>query len=146
MFDFSLRLRENVHLLSLLTHYAEVGSEDRTAWQDRLMRMDGVEPRELTVLHGELIAFDWIEQNTGHANLRQDGTLAACYRVTPHGLREYRRIHGTEAVEEQPEPTEKAHPRLPRKKKEKQEALAVPTSESSEQVPAEPVMNAAADQ
>lgn len=138
MFDFSLRLRENAHLLALLSHYARLGSEDRTVWQDRVMRMDGVEPRELTTLHGELIAFDWVEQNTGHARLAPDGTLAACYRVTAHGLREFRRIHGIESVEEQPEPTEKALPRVPRRKKEKQEPHASPTPEASEPVPADP--------
>ena len=69
MFELSARLRENAHLLALLTHYAHLGSEDRTVWQNRLMRMDGVEPQQLTVLHGELIAFDGIEQNTGGACL-----------------------------------------------------------------------------
>jgi hypothetical protein len=29
------------------------------------MQMDGVETKQLSALHGELIAFDWIEQNTG---------------------------------------------------------------------------------
>ena len=130
MLDFPRRLKENAHLLSLLSHYAQLGSEDRTVWQDRLMQMEGIEPKELTVLHGELIAFDWIEQNTGHAVGRPDGTLSGCYRITQNGFREYRRIHGIEVVEEQPEKTEKS-PRLPRKKKEKAEAQAVATSESS---------------
>lgn len=138
MFDFSVRLRENPHLLSLLSHYAKVGCEDRTVWHDRLMRMEGVEAKELTLLHGELIAFDWIEQNTGHARWSPDGALAACYRVTQHGIREFRRIHGIEAVEDQPQPTENAQPRAPRKKKVKQEADAVPTAEASERVPADP--------
>ncbi len=137
MFDFPMRLRENAHLLALLSHYARLGSEDRTAWQDRVMRMDGVEPKDLTVLHGELIAFDWVEQNTGHARFRPDGTLAACYRVTANGLREFRRIHGIEYAEEHPEPAEKAHPRFTRRKKEKQEPHAVPTPEASEPVPNE---------
>ncbi len=98
MFDFSVRLRENAHLLALLSHYARLGSEDRTAWRDRLMQMDEVESSQLTVLHGELIAFDGIEQNTGHAVLLPDGTLSACYRVTQNGLREFRRLHGIEAA------------------------------------------------
>jgi len=129
MFDFSVRLREAPHLLSLLSHYAQMGSEDRTAWRNRLMQMDGVEPAQLTVLHGELIAFDAIEQNTGHAVLLPDGTLSACYRVTPTGLREFRRLHGIEAAAEQPEPTDKPHPRFPRKKKELNESPAVTISE-----------------
>lgn len=47
MFDLSVRLRENAHLLSLLSHYARLGSEDRTVWRDRLMRADGVDPEQL---------------------------------------------------------------------------------------------------
>ena len=127
MFDFSVRLRESAHLLALLAHYAQAGAEDRTAWRDRLMRMDGVEPQQLTTLHGELIAFDGIEQNTGHAVLRPDGTLAACYRVTPNGLREFRRLHGIVVVEAQDEAPEK--PRFPRKRKDKTESHAGATAE-----------------
>jgi len=117
MFDVSVRLRENAHLLSLLSHYARLGSEDRTVWRDRLMRTDGVGPEQLTALHGELIAFDGIEQNTGHAVLLPDGTLSACYRITQSGLREFRRLNGM-AAEEPTEATEKPQPRFPRKKKE----------------------------
>ncbi len=129
MFDFSVRLRENAQLLSLLSHYARLGSEDRAAWRDRLMQMDGVEPAQVTALHGELIAFDGIEQNTGHAVLLPDGTLSACYRVTQNGLREFRRLHGIESTAEQPEPAEKPPPRFPRKKKEPAAAEAVAASE-----------------
>jgi hypothetical protein len=122
MLDDSQRLRDNPNLLFLFSHYAQLGSEDRATWQDRLMRMDAVEPRELSVLHGELIAFDWIEQNTGQAILLADGTLSACYRITLDGLRQYQRFHGLEIeVEEAPE---KPRSRFPRKKKEKAEALA----------------------
>jgi hypothetical protein len=129
MFDFSVRLRENAHLLSLLSHYAQLGTEDRTAWQNRLMQMDGVGPEQLTAMHGELIAFDWIEQNTGNAVLGPDGTLLSCYRITQHGLREIRRIQGIEVVEEQTEAAEKSSPRFPRKKKDKNEFPVVATSE-----------------
>jgi hypothetical protein len=129
MFDFSMRLRDNPYLLSLLSHYALAGSEDRTAWQDRLMRMGGVEPPGLTALHGELIAFDWIEQNTGQTLLRPDGTLSACYRITQNGLREVRRIQGIDGVEERPETTEKSQPRFPRKKSDSLESPAVVPSE-----------------
>lgn len=128
MLDFPKRLRENAQLLALLSHYAQLGSVDRTIWQDRLMQMEGVEAKELTVLHGELIAFDWVEQNTGHAVGRPDGTLSGCYRITQNGLREYRRIHGIEAVEE-PEAIDKAPPRVPRKKKEKKEPEVTAASE-----------------
>ena len=59
MFDDSLRLRENPQLLALLSHYAQQGTEDRATWRDRLMHMEGVEAKELSALHGELIAFDF---------------------------------------------------------------------------------------
>src|SRR5882762_5510676 len=117
MFDFSARQREDAHLLALLSHYARLGSEDRGAWRDRLMQMDGVEPSHLTVLHGELIASDAIEQNTGQARWSPDGTLSDCYRISPGGLRDFRRVHGLGAADEHPEPTEKPPPRFPRKKK-----------------------------
>jgi hypothetical protein len=78
------------------------------------MQMEGVEPKQLSILHGELIAFDWIEENTGQALMLTDGILSACYRITLNGLREYRRFHGVEIVEERSETVEK--PRFPRKK------------------------------
>jgi hypothetical protein len=65
MLDESQRLRENPHLLSLLSHYAQQGTEDRATWRDRLMQMEGVETKQLSALHGELIAFEWIEQKRG---------------------------------------------------------------------------------
>ena len=76
MIDDSLHLQENPHLLALLSHYAQQGTEDRATWRDRLMQMEGVEPKQLSTLHGELIVFDWIEQNTGQAISRPDGTLS----------------------------------------------------------------------
>ena len=128
MFEFSVCLRENPHILALLSHYAQLVSDDRTVWQDRVMQMDGIDSKQLTALHGVLIAFNGIEQNTGHAIFRQDGTLSACYRITQSGLREFRRIHGIE-VEEISESPEVPQPRVPRKKKKKDELLAVATSE-----------------
>jgi hypothetical protein len=118
MFDLSARLRANVHLLTLLSHYSRLGSGDRAAWRDRVMRMDGVAADQLTALHGELIAFDGIEQNTGHAALLPDGTVSGCYRVTPAGLREFRRLHGVEAADDEPGVVEKP-PRHPRRKRER---------------------------
>src|ERR1022692_1355953 len=58
------------------------------------MQMEGVEAKELSALHGSLMAFDWIEQNTGQALMLANGTLSACYRITLNGLREYGRFHG----------------------------------------------------
>ncbi|HYH68587.1 MAG TPA: hypothetical protein VD866_28095 [Urbifossiella sp.] len=117
LFDFSGRLRENPQLLSLLGHYAQLAAPDPPAWQDRVMELDGADPREVTALHGELIAFDWVEQNAGHVRVRPDGSLAECYRVTTQGLREFRRITGQEVTDEPPEPPAKAPPGPPRRKK-----------------------------
>jgi len=127
MFDFSLRLRENAHLLALLTHYAQVASEDR-AWQARLMQMEGIDSKELTSLHGELIAFSGIEPNAGIATAAEDGTFFVGYRITQEGLRQYRRIHGVEIVEEAPESTEPSQQKTLRRKRQKNESNPVSTS------------------
>ncbi len=53
-------------------------------WQGRLMVMEGVERPQLVKLHGMLIAFTWVEQNTGE--------IPCCYRITSAGLRAMRRV------------------------------------------------------
>jgi hypothetical protein len=125
MFDFSVRLRENARLLALLTHYAQLASEDRTIWLTRLMQMDGIDSKELTSLHGELIALNGIEPNAGVAKAAEDGMFSACYRITLEGLRQYRRIRGIEIVEETPESAEPVQPKVPRKKRRKNESQAM---------------------
>jgi hypothetical protein len=63
-----------------------------------------------------------------------DGTLSACYRITLNGLRDYRRFHGIEIVDERPETIEKPQPRFPWKKKQKSdspEAVVVSASEEA---------------
>jgi hypothetical protein len=133
MLDDSLRLQENPLLLALLSHYAQQGTEDRATWRDRLMQMEGVEPKQLSGLHGELIAFEWIEQNTGQALLLQGGTLSACYRITLNGLREYRHIQGIEMPVEAPE---KSQPRFARKKKQKSDSPEANAASEESLVPA----------
>ena len=66
-------------LRDLLAHYAGRAAPDRQAWHDRLMRLDRCEPRDLSKLHGKLIAFGWLEQNTG--------VLPSCYRATRAGMK-----------------------------------------------------------
>ena len=66
-------------LLQLLAHYVERAIPDRQAWHDRLMRLDRCEPRDLSRLHGKLIAFGWLELNMG--------VLPACYRATRAGVK-----------------------------------------------------------
>jgi hypothetical protein len=135
MLDDSQRLQENPHLLFLLSHYAQQGTEDRSTWRDRLMQMEGVEAKQLSVLHGELIAFDWIEQNTGQATALTDGILANCYRITLNGLREYGRFHGVKIEEKAPETAERKGPRFPRKKKQQGDLPEAPVDAASEGSP-----------
>jgi hypothetical protein len=79
------RLRNSAALRSLLEHYAV--ATDPEAWQDRLMEQDGLSPRELVALHGELIAQQWLEQNTGVIAMVKPGRVAGCYRATRAGRR-----------------------------------------------------------
>ena len=99
------------------------------------MQMEGVEPKQLSALHGELIVFDWIEQNTGQAIMLKDGRLSACYRITPYGLREFYRIQGMEYQEKPKETPEKTAPRFPRKKKQKADSPETPVGVGSEPTP-----------
>lgn len=87
MFDEMDRLAEVKELFVLLAHYAALGEADREVWQDRLNEMPGVETRKLIQLHGELLAYGWLEQNTGMTPVLQRGTAARCYRISPAGLR-----------------------------------------------------------
>jgi hypothetical protein len=84
MFDELERLSESEPLFALLAYYARAGAADREAWQGRMMQLEGARAEDLVKLHGELIAYDWVEQNTG--------AVPQCYRVTAAGLRAFR--HG----------------------------------------------------
>jgi hypothetical protein len=90
MFDEMDRLREVKELFGLLTQYRERAGGDRQAWQDRVLEMDGVAARDLVRLHGELLAYGWLEQNTGETPSPRAGAAPACYRITPAGLRALR--------------------------------------------------------
>jgi hypothetical protein len=79
--------RTDMALQRLLGHYAEAGATQPEAWQDRVMHLEGVEPRDLTRLHGQLIAFGWVDQNTGQTPVLKPGVVACCYRATRDGLR-----------------------------------------------------------
>jgi hypothetical protein len=87
MFDELERLRNEKELCTLLQHYQQVGQADREVWQDRLAEMEGVEPRQLVKLHGELLAYGWLEQNTGLTPVLRPGAAASCYRITAAGVR-----------------------------------------------------------
>lgn len=87
MFNEMDRLHDSPPLIELLTHYAALAGPDRQAWQDRRMSQDGCSPREMTGLHGELIAYGWLEQNTGETSVLRAGEAPWCYRVTAAGQR-----------------------------------------------------------
>jgi hypothetical protein len=95
------RLRESEALARLLAHYADLGAADREAWQDRRMGLEGVEPRELVRLHGQLIACGWVEQNTGATPVLKPVVVAACYRVTAAGLRALRQARDGDPGEDE---------------------------------------------
>ncbi len=80
-------LRDDAELLQLLQHYVGNTTEDREAWLDRCMAINGVEAKQLTQMHGLLIAFGWIEQNSDQAASVQPETCSQCYRTTAAGRR-----------------------------------------------------------
>jgi hypothetical protein len=88
MFDEIERLGEDEPLFRLLSHYARAA--DRAAWQDRLMGLDALRADDLVRLHGELLAYDWLEQNTGFTPVLRAGAVPSCYRATAAGLRALR--------------------------------------------------------
>jgi hypothetical protein len=107
LFDELERLREAEDLGRLLAHYGQFAAADREAWQDRLMELADVAAKDLIGLHGELIAYGWIEQNTGAVSARKPGVVAGCYRITPAGLRALRLARTRRAADED-EPAEAA--------------------------------------
>ena len=127
MLDYLERLRTNGTLLQLLSHYAMLAAPDRAIWQDRLMAQEGIEPREITKLHGELIAFGWIEQNTDYSQVSKPRAISGCYRVTLAGLRALQQIQMPEANSELDDSEEVAEVRSPTKKlKRKRGEIAAP--------------------
>jgi hypothetical protein len=97
MFDEMDRLRDVKELCRLLSHYGECAAGDRQAWQDRLPEMEGVLPRELVKLHGELLAYGWLEQNTGATPAPRLNAAPGCYRITTAGVRALKQL-GAEEV------------------------------------------------
>jgi hypothetical protein len=90
LLDEGERLCQSKGLMQLLTYYAEQNMLNPETWLDRLMQIDGAEADGLVRWHGELIAFGWIEQNTGHTPGCSEGVVASCYRVTAAGRRALR--------------------------------------------------------
>jgi hypothetical protein len=98
MIDEMERLRGVKGLFDLLSHYGELGRADRQVWQDRLLTKEGVEPRELVKLHGELLAHGWLEQNTGATPILRAGAAPGCYRITLAGVRALKQVHPEEVA------------------------------------------------
>src|SRR4051794_22159148 len=99
MFDELERLCDAPELQLLLARYAE-GAADREAWQDRLMHIEGVEARGLVKLHGELLAYGWVEQNTGNTPVLRSGEAPCSYRITPAGRRALRQARSDGTAED----------------------------------------------
>ncbi len=131
MFDDLDRLRGDDALQRLLGHYVEAGAAQAEAWQDRVMEMEGVEPKGLTRLHGELIAFGWVEQNTGQTSAVRPGVAAGCYRATRDGARALKLVQRRPTVADnlerdgaEPETVEKESRPRPKKHRAKQVSSA----------------------
>ncbi len=92
MLDEMDRLHNCSELFQLLAHYVELGKEDRQIWHDRLTEFEGLQGRELVKLYGELIAFGWVEQNTGLTPILEPGRFAGCYRVTSAGQKAFKQV------------------------------------------------------
>jgi hypothetical protein len=84
------RLRDEEPLRRLLAHYVDLGADDRAAWQDRLMELDDLQPPALARLHGELLAYGWLEMNVGAPPALGTGVVPSCYRATGAGRRALR--------------------------------------------------------
>ena len=146
MFDELDLLRDRSDLQRLLSHYAEAGEADREAWQDRLMALEGVETSELVKLHGLLIAFGWLDQNTGNIPVLRAGTVPGCYRVTAAGLRADRVVRrilvpseaemAAEAETAKPQPRKAKPPKTKKVKSAEAESPVMAAVESDESLAA----------
>ena len=87
MLDELQLLKGNENLSRLLSHYASAGAADRETWQDRVMELEGADRQGLVKLHGFLLAYSWIEQNTGSVSPLQPEVVRQCYRITAAGLK-----------------------------------------------------------
>jgi hypothetical protein len=84
MFDELEQLQDAPAMQHLLGQYAQAGGPGQEAWQERLMRLDGVESDELVQWHGALLAAGWVELNVGHRT--------CCYRATAAGGRALQQV------------------------------------------------------
>jgi hypothetical protein len=83
------RLRESTGLKDLLAHYVNQPVAEPDARLDRVMELDGFTGKSLSQLHGELIAYGWIEYSAG-SNIVRPGCVPNCYWPTAAGRRALR--------------------------------------------------------
>jgi hypothetical protein len=88
MLDALELIRADRRLRGLLDEYHKNRArQPHKPWHDRIMALDGVEPRELSRLHGLLLANGWLETRVFAEAFSQPGTIADAYRITRDGLR-----------------------------------------------------------
>jgi hypothetical protein len=65
------------------------------------MRLGDGSGKDLVRVHGELLAYGWIEQNKGVVAAGPPGTVARCYWITPAGRKALKRVRTERAFEEE---------------------------------------------
>lgn len=87
MLDALAVLRANDHLRRLLLEYRLLREyEPETLWHDRIMALADLAPKELSRLHGLLLANGWLDIRVMPEAFEQPGRIAQCYRITREGL------------------------------------------------------------
>lgn len=99
MIDEFARLKKEHGLFQLLGSYVPADAADREAWLDRCMELDGIDGTSLSRLHGELLAFGWVEQNTGFVIAGQPGVCPQSYRATAAGRRAFQRASADQGAD-----------------------------------------------
>ena len=91
MLDDCERLISHPELVRLLAYYVQAGAANPKTWQNRLEQLENTEPKELSKLHGRLLAYGWLEPNIG--------AVPCCYRATPADRRTLRQAEAARAGE-----------------------------------------------
>jgi hypothetical protein len=77
-------------LAELLAHYGRLAEIDRDVWHPRLNELAGSGSRELSQMHGELIAYGWIDLAVYRYGGETGSQRTGGYRITPDGRRALR--------------------------------------------------------
>ena len=78
-------------IFGLLDHYRHVGGDDREKWVDRVMEWPDSTAKDLTRLHGTLLAAAWVEMNLAPSGRPSAGRVTECYRLTAAGRQALKR-------------------------------------------------------